>query len=507
MTWVARSWRSASAERVTAGLLWPALAVGALAGGLTAGRLVVGGRPLAVVALAAALLPIAFWKRPELGPVLLVAAAATIEQFPYTVAGRNGAATDRIPLFKGFGRSPADAVLVVLLIICILKGAPHGQERHRTLVGTTILCLLAAVAVGLVVGVAHHGALRTAFTEIRPYVYLSITYLLARSLLTTRTAIRAILWALVLGSGFKAAQGFVLFLSVRNLRPRPEAVLGHEEAFFFGIFFLLTSALWLFDVRGGLRRTATALLPLVILADLTNTRRVAWLILGAGAAVLFLIGLACLPQRRKRLLRIAAVSAVFMVFYVPAYWHHSGTVAQPARAIGAVFSPDPRDAASNLYRTQENANLKLNIRQSRLVGKGFGVPINYALPIVDIKSIDPLITYVPHNGVLYIVMRMGVLGGIAFWSMIAAGIISGCRLARAADRELACVGAVVVCAVVAYLFQGYNDQGFFFYRIALTLGSMLGVCEAARHLARATAGTMLSPAGRRPISAEDAVGS
>jgi hypothetical protein len=109
------------------------------------------------------------------------------------------------------------------------------------------------------------------------------------------------------------------------------------------------------------------------------------------------------------------------------------------------------------------------------------VPIDYA-NITDISAIDPLIAYVPHNGVLYILMRMGLFGGIAFWSLLGAGIITGCRLVRSRNREVAVFGALLACALVGYALEGYNDQGFFMYRIAFVIGALLGLGEAARRL-------------------------
>ncbi len=129
----------------------------------------------------------------------------------------------------------------------------------------------------------------------------------------------------------------------------------------------------------------------------------------------------------------------------------------------SAIKPNTRDRLSDLYRVQESANLKYNIKQGGFLGKGFGVPIDYALPITNISTIDPLIAYVPHNGVFYILMRMGLLGGIAFWSLLGAAIIGACRLAKFANREVACFGALVACAVIGYALEGYNDQGFFMY--------------------------------------------
>jgi hypothetical protein len=205
-----------------------------------------------------------------------------------------------------------------------------------------------------------------------------------------------------------------------------------------------------------------------------------------GLVALSAVGFACLPGRRRFLGRLAIVIALCAAVYLPLYWDNTGALAQPARAIRSAVSPDPRDELSNFYRVQENANLKLNIEQGGVLGKGFGVPIDYALPIADISAVNPLIAYIPHNGVLYVFMRMGVLGGIALWALLAVGIITACRLARAADRELAAIGALVVCALLAYAIQGYNDQGFFFYRIAFAVGCLLGMCEVASRLAAAS---------------------
>src|SRR5207253_2212364 len=185
-------------------------------------------------------------------------------------------------------------------------------------------------------------------------------------------ALHTVLWAFVLGSGIKAVQGILLFLRVHHMVPRPEVILGHEESLFFGLFVLLTLALWLYDVRGPLRTTATFLLPVVLAADLGNGRRTAWLILPAGLIIAMAVGMVRLPRRRGVLRGLAVVLVIVSALYFPAYWNKSGGFAQPARAFHSAISPDRRDASSNLYRLQEDLNLKYNIRQAGPLGKGFG---------------------------------------------------------------------------------------------------------------------------------------
>ena len=465
--------------------------------GLVSGTAGSAGLEGALFALLAIALIVALWKRPELSPIVVLVAALTIEQFPFTT-GQPGATpgmaptpsnyTDRLPLFHGLGGglhvSPADLLLLALLTIWVLKretAATTSVPRSATTYAVAAVVL--AAFVGLAVGQAHGGELRTALTEVRPYMYLAIAYLVATVFTTRLSVLHTAMWAIVLGSGFKAAQALYSFVGVRNQIPRPDFIVGHEEALFFSLFILLTACLWIFRVPGPLRTTATALLPLVLMADLVNSRRAAWLILGGELIALSILTMVALPARRRFMAKVLAVVVVVSAVYFPAYWNHSGALAGPARAVKSAVAPNTRDELSDLYRIQENANLEINIREGGAIGRGFGVPIHY-MPgtITDISSIDPLILYVPHNGVLYILMRMGLFGGIAFWSLLGAGILTGCRLVRSRNREVAVFGALLACALVGYALEGYNDQGFFMYRIAFVIGALLGLGEAARRL-------------------------
>jgi hypothetical protein len=457
--------------------------------GLVAGDAVIGGKPsdLLVLGLVAFVPVVVIWA-PRIGVLGLLAGALLIEQTP--VQGVSGLVTDHIPLFSGVSQSAhgnsVDILIALLLVVLMVRGADGTTRLPRTTLGRSIAWLLAAVLVGLLVGLAHHGSTRVALMEIRPYLYLAATYVLVQAFLGTRRLLHATLWVIVIANGVKGLQAILAFMSVRGENPRPDAVLGHEEAFLFAMFIMIVAALWLLDQPGRLRTTATWLLPLVLVGDMVNSRRTAWLILAAGLLIVGIVGAVALPERRRFLLRTGACLAAVLAIYLPVYWNQTGTLGQPARAVHSFVSPDPRDASSNLYRTQENANLTLNIHQGGVLGKGFGVPIDYALPIANITSIDPLIAYIPHDGVLYVVMRMGLFGVITFWAMIGIALITACRLARRVDRDAALVGLVTAAMVVGYTLQGYNDQGFFFYRIAICVGMLFGLMEVATRLADAT---------------------
>jgi hypothetical protein len=380
---------------------------------------------------------------------------------------------------------PIEGVMLVGLMVWLLKGTLKGSlDVPRSQLTRSLIAFWLVLLLGLGIGMSHGGKFHIALWEVRPWICLTVTYLLASAFLTTRLALRAVLWTLVLGTGFKGLQGVQIFFSyARHLDPRPEAILDHAESFFFGLYIFLALALWLFGQRGRLRVIATCLLPVVVIADLANARRTASAILFAALAMLLVTSWVALPHKR-RMLRILLVGLVIAsTVYFPAYWNHDGTLAQPARAVRSAISPSQRDLQSNLYRTEENANLVYNIRTSSKLGKGFGIPINYALPITDISRQDPMIKYVPHDGLLWIWMRIGLLGEIVFWVLIGASVIKSLQLLRSTDKELALYGAVTAFAVIALVIQGYNDLGLYNLRITAAVGCLLGCLESASRLA------------------------
>jgi hypothetical protein len=476
------TFQRAGARRARAILV--AASLGAVLCGMMAGI-----QPVLLVVPLLIAVPIVLWKHPEFGVIFLIATATVIENLTFSIGSHSSPFTSKIPWWRTFTHGmilfPVEFFLILLLLVWVLKA---GEERSFGLPKSPIFTALKVfwifliIAVGL--GLARGAQLKFDLWEVRSWIYLTVVILLAAALIKTKAALWAVLWTFVLGSGFKGIQGTIIFFSyARKMDPRPEYILAHEEAFFFGVFIAITAALWLYGIKGRLRTTATALLPFVVIADLANARRTAWAILAMALLTMAVIGLVTLPNRRKFLRRTLILAAVVSTVYFPVYWHKDGTLAQPARAVQSQFHPSQRDEASDLYRQQENANLILDIRNSGLLGLGFGRPIGYELPITNISNYDPMIAFIPHDGILWIWLKTGMQGEIAFWCLIGIAIVRSCDVARASDRKLAMFGNLVACSIVGYLVYGYEDLGFAEFRIAVGIGCLSGAMEAARRMA------------------------
>ena len=474
-------------RRLSIVLVLVALAIGAVAA-----QLALGGRTFSLLALEAIILPAVLWRWPSAGVTMLVLAAALTEQYPIPPAiATFPFVTDEIGYFTSLSDgvgiagvliSPLELAIVIMAGVWLVKAAADRRLSLPTSpLGIGIAILGAAVLLAEVLGRMHGGDLRESLREMRPWVYIVALYLLSSQLLGGRRALRALLWALVIGTGIKGIQGTLQFINLLGVEPRPDYILSHEEAVFFGVFILLTAALWIYGQRGRLRTVATLLLPAVVIANLANNRRASWLILIGGFAVLFVAAWVRLPERRPLLKKLTIGIAVTAALYFPVFWNSTSLLAQPARAVRSAVSPYERDLLSNQYRVYEDANLMLDIRRSAPFGLGFGVPIDYSgIPFHDLTRANPSLRYEPHNGVLYIWLRLGSLGALVFWFVIGAGIIAACRAARSPDTQLALYGALTLCALIAYVVEGYYDLGLSAFRIAVFMGCILGGLEAAR---------------------------
>jgi hypothetical protein len=95
-----------------------------------------------------------------------------------------------------------------------------------------------------------------------------------------------------------------------------------------------------------LRTTATALLPFVLIADIGNTRRDAFLILGAELLVMAALAYAVLPERRRLIRNTGVLAVVAFIVYLPVEWNGTGTLAGPAQAVRSAICPATRPPTS-----------------------------------------------------------------------------------------------------------------------------------------------------------------
>lgn len=372
------------------------------------------------------------------------AAVCLFELFP---TGASDALTDQVPFFWNvntlmqrlvhvdFKAVPLNLMEIYLLIVGAVSLARAFLGRNVSLkAGPLILPIcgyIVFVGIGWVNGMGTGGDFKISLAEVRSQLYFLLAYLLAVNLVRDRRHVRSMMVTMALCIGLKGIlYTFRRYVTMAGLPLPDQGVGSHEEAFFFDTFVVLLITLKTFKVSPRLRTVMWALLPFVVTGSLATNRRAGTAALAIAIPLLFLAADRALPQRRTTIRYTALVLGVSFFIYYQAFRNSESMFAQPARAVQSMFQANARDASSNAYRDAENADLMATIRLAPVQGYGYGKRMLHAVKIVDISAEYEWWDVMTHNQILWVWMRVGSLGFLAFWLMVAAILIRACRILR-----------------------------------------------------------------------------
>lgn len=458
--------------------------------------------PLALLAVVPPALLIVnwVWRQPVRGLYTLLGATLVFEIFPL---GFPDSLTDHIPFFlnlnnanssaglSGIPVTPAEILMLSVIVIWLLAGV----SRHNLalaggpLVSAYLIFILVVVAAEIH-GVFGHGDWLKSLWELRPQAYGFVAFLMAANLVKERRQVRSLAVILFLAIALKVGIAFYrYFVTLHGNDSAYEAIMAHEESYFFALFILGTVAALIWG--RGMKRPLVALLLVgssaSAFAILVNHRRAAELALIAGVATIMALAIRFEDEHRTLWLGLTVLAVVVVTTFTVGYWNHTtGLTGELVRPIRSMFVPDQKDYLSNLYRVAEDANILANFKTSPLFGIGLGIPMFVIFPMADISYIYPLWNYIPHNTLLWIGMRMGALGFAVFWGLVGMAILQACRqLATRKDPLLNAVAAFAVAAIVAEIIQGYSDLQLDSYRNLIVFGAILGLLNRLPKLADA----------------------
>jgi len=411
---------------------------------------------------------------------------------------RSDAIVERIPFFwnintiiqvythHDFKALPLNLMeaMIFLTITCMLIKAAYDHKGKLILgpIFWPIAAYICFVIFAWVNGMASGGDFKISLQEVRPQFYFLMTYLLAINTIKAPRDVNRLYWMMVLGIGLKGVlytiRRYTLFAGV----PLPDGGVGsHEEAFLFDCFEVLLMVFSFTGVQKRLRALMWFLLPFVIMGNLATNRRAGTAAILMVFPVLLLSAYRVLPNRRKMIALFSLAVAILGPIYYVTFRHSNSMIAQPARAIASQFEANTRDASSNAYRDAENADLMATIKLAPVQGFGYGKRMMHVAVIADISTIYEWWDIITHNQVLWVWMRVGTFGMVAFWMMICAIVIHSGQTIRAEDAnsEIKAFGIFTMLAICMLLFFGLLDLGFSNYRDMLLCGCWTGVMVAA----------------------------
>ncbi len=376
--------------------------------------------------------------------------------------------------------NPLELHLALILLVWVAKIVLKKDVVYQRIpVWFSAIIFFIAITLSFVGGLGKGGTLLPALWEVRALYYLAIIFFLTPQIIRTKEQITAVMWVCMGTIAVKAIQGIWRFVELGFSFGGIPALTAHEDAAFFVTMMIFLLALTLFGGNKKQHRTMLWLLPIIMFGFIVAQRRAAFGSMGATLITMFIL---ITKENRRLLLKIIVPCVIALGMYVAAFWNSDSGLGKPAQLIKASFSNDREITGedkywSNFYRVVERYNLAVTIRNSPLIGVGFGNKYDMPIELIDIGF--TLRDYIPHNEILWLYAKMGAIGFFCFWLFFNSFVYQGAAIfSQLRDPYLRAVCAVIITAVINQIFVSYFDLQLTFHRNMIYLGVLMGMLPA-----------------------------
>jgi len=247
------------------------------------------------------------------------------------------------------------------------------------------------------------------------------------------------------------------FLVARHLGAELIALTEHQDTSLFvtGLIILLAHATHRRTLRAGLWASLAAI-PIVLAIHLNN-RRLAWLAVVAGLALIYFL----LPKDKfKRRINVFLLTiSPLLLTYVAIGWGQPTGIFKPVGSISTMFGE--HQDASSVMRDIENYNLTKTLKSNPLLGIGWGHEYFELVVAVYIAGGFPQYRYMPHNSFLGVLAFSGLLGFVGTFQVIPVAVFLHMRAYLASRAAVPRTAALVgVVALVVCILEMWGDLGF-----------------------------------------------
>lgn len=259
---------------------------------------------------------------------------------------------------------------------------------------------------------------------------------------------------IIAAATFRAGLAWCLrhFVTPNSIDLMPVATT-HSDSLLFAGAFGLCVALLLEIPSAKNKLLCMVVLPILALGMVANNRRIVWVEIALGLAVLFFV-MPMTPLKRK-LIRWALAAVPFIAIYLLVGWDHNGGFFGGAAVVRSIV--DAKSDGSSEWRELENMDLIVSLQSSPFFGLGYGH--HYIGPIV-IQDVYAQEHFLPHNSILGVWAFGGIFGFTLNWMFLAVGAFVACRTYKFARRAIDRVAALsLLQMLMIYMDQCFGDIG------------------------------------------------
>jgi hypothetical protein len=367
--------------------------------------------------------------------------------------------TNKALVFSGM-----DIALALLFVVSMVRRVTGSKVDGRTMRPARPMGVSAWVCIGGAFWIWTYGFLRGDFDvasslwQVQRVVYLPVVYFLFQSAFRGCRDAKTLAKVILAAACVKAALAIYIR---RTVAPPPglamlEYATTHADSMLFSVATCLVVAP-LFEQYSRRRvLIALAVVPLVFAGIVANTRRLAWVEVGIGLMALFFAS--GWTRLKRRVTRTVVLLSPVIFVYTAAGWDSQGGLFRPVQILQSVV--DSKADPSTEWRDWENYDLFYTLRQTPILGTGYGHGFIEHVKLPDVSRVYALERFIPHNSILGLWAYGGLIGFGALWMMLVVGGYLGARAHRFATTPDERTASVVVPAVLAiYLAHCYGDMG------------------------------------------------
>lgn len=385
------------------------------------------------------------------------------------------------PRFSGIAINPLELHLACIVVGMLLRFSLLKEKPVPVLVKAPLVAYVTAIIFFLVYGVVvNGGAMLPAMWEVRGIFYLFALMAIVPQLIRTRQQVLTMLWVLIGALAFRAFEVTYHFAGGGfSLENKPGGWGSHEDAGLLASVMVFTGSLYLLKVGSIKQRVLLTLLLIpAMLAIIGSDRRTAYPVL---AACLMFVGVMMPGEFQRKALRIGWKLGILFVIYLGVFWNSrsDSIFLMPVQNIREGIAGDDQEAAgerysSNLYRKAENYDLFNMIKSQPILGHGYGVLIDYRMPVPVQWELG---FYIPHNQVLGVFAKTGVVGFtifLLFYFSVAARLARGFGELAPNDHHRAIL-ILVGAGLINHVVYSFFDIMLTYYRNNVYLGTLFGL--------------------------------
>lgn len=331
-------------------------------------------------------------------------------------------------------------------------------------------------------GMASGGDFLAALWEIRALFYFFLFYLIVPQIIRNKQQIQIVVWIFITAISFKAFQAIGRFIELGFTTGGLETLTNHEDPVFIVTLIVLLLGFWVFSVRHKQRFWLLVLLLPLLLGFYMGMRRAAYASLMVAVATFYFL----IPRDLLwELIKYSIPVVIAGIVYSAAFWNSSSTLGRPVQMIkSGIVEPKKeisyQDYQSNLFRDIENYNLAQTVVHNPINGVGFGN--KYEEPVEMVELSFELQDYIPHNQMYWVLVKMGIIGFLAFWFFFNAFVAKGVKLLKTiSDPYLKVILIVSLVAIINQMVVSFYDLQLTYYRNMIYLGCLMGLMPAIEH--------------------------